>query len=732
MAVLTHLARRGATYVWRRTLPKGFAELRRTPDYRLSTRCHLLPEAARRARRLDVAFDAVVEALGTMMAGGLTLSLEEVNGVVRAALQRVLDETEAARALAGPRSPEAARAAAAAHHDRRAALRRALATNDLSALPALWPATAPLLAGRAPADAALLGRALLRALERACVIDAEREDGAYDDGAVHWLPHPSAAPGGAPPAPANAATAPFAMPPVPAHAPTPPPAAAPAPPMPSPVAVAWAPKAAWSPVMAGTAAVPAWMAPPAVAATAPPAPATAAVHAAAAPPPPRPEPSAATPPSDSRDGAPPTSASPPMSALLDGFLRHLAGKVHPETIVDYRQSVGLFIELAGDWPVDSVRLDRVLAFRDGLRRLPAKYGQLREFKGKPLRDAIALADSIDESADQRVDARIARGEIPQANRMHAIREALVPRLSMKAANKHLTALRAFFQYAREAGHTAGENPVAKAFYAKSLIGKRVRDERAAWEPEAVRAVLLSPAWTGCRSLAERTTPGPLLVQDDFYWTWLVLTHHPLRLEEACQLMVRDVVLVHNIWCLRIAEDESAGQQLKTDNAERLVPVHRLLLDAGFLQHVDRLRRDGVRALFPTFQPTQASRSKQLTESVAIEIRQRFGRKFYKKISAYLRALDQHEDGRVNHSLRHTIDTMLHNEDVASVRIAELLGHQRMGGGETTNRYYKGATLAKLKEAIDTIDYGVTVGADGRLAARAETEDNGTVIRFARR
>ncbi|WP_029011358.1 tyrosine-type recombinase/integrase [Azospirillum halopraeferens] len=375
-----------------------------------------------------------------------------------------------------------------------------------------------------------------------------------------------------------------------------------------------------------------------------------------------------------------------MSALLDGFLRHLTGKVHPETIVDYRQSVGLFIELAGDWPVDSVRPDRVLAFRDGVRRLPAKYGQFREFKGKPLRDAIALADSIDESAEQRVDARIARGEIPQANRMHAIREALVPRLSMKAANKHLTALRAFFQYAREAGHTTGDNPVTRAFYAKSLIGKKARDERAAWEPEAVRAVLLSPAWTGCRSLAERAKPGPLLVQDDFYWTWLVLTHHPLRLKEACQLMVRDVVLVHGIWCLRIAEDESAVQQLKTDNAERLVPVHRLLPEAGFLQHVERLRREGVLALFPTFQPTQASRSKQLTESVAIGVRQRFGRKFYKKISAYLRALDQHEDGRVNHSLRHTIDTMLHNEDVASVRIAELLGHQRMSGGETTSRY----------------------------------------------
>lgn len=705
MAARTHLARRGATYVWRRTLPKGLGDFRHTADFRLSTRSHLLFEAARRAHRLDVVFDAVVEALGIMVAGGLTLTLEEVNAIVRAALQRVLDETETARALAGRRGVEEARAAADAHQQRRAALRRALATNDLEALPALWPAAAALLAGRSAADAALLGRALLRALERACLIEADREDGAYDDDAVHWLPHPSATP-----------AAPYAA--RPAHA-TPagsPPIRTPAP---AAVTVALASAAptvsalplAASPIAAAVPVPPAAVLPIPPAATVP-----GVVTAAAASPAPAVSPTPPVDPDGSR-----------ISQLLDGYLRKLTGTVHPETIVDYRQSAALFINLAGDRPVAAVRLDDVLAFRDELRRLPAKYGQCREFKGKPLREAIAIADAIDRTAEQRVDERIARGEVPPANRMHEVKAALVPRLSMKAANKHLTALRSFFDYARDAHHRTGDNPVAKAFFAKSMTGKKARNERAPWEPEAVRAVLLSPAWAGCKSATERAEPGPLIVQDDFYWTWLVLTHHPLRLEEACQLMERDVVQQDGLWCLRIAEDERANQQLKTENAERLVPIHRLLLQAGFLAHVERQRHAGVLALFPTLQPASASRPKQLTEAVTIDVRQRFGRKFYKKISAYLLALDQHQAGRVNHSLRHTIDTMLHNLDVASVRIAELLGHQRMSGGETTNRYYKGATLAKLKEAIDAIDYGVTVGADGRLAARPEIEDGGTVI-----
>ncbi|WP_158044845.1 DUF6538 domain-containing protein [Skermanella pratensis] len=64
MASLTHLARRGATYVWRRILPKGFAGFRKIPDYQISTRSPHFREAARRARRLDVAFDAIVESVG--------------------------------------------------------------------------------------------------------------------------------------------------------------------------------------------------------------------------------------------------------------------------------------------------------------------------------------------------------------------------------------------------------------------------------------------------------------------------------------------------------------------------------------------------------------------------------------------------------------------------------------------------------------------------------------------
>lgn len=696
MAPSPHLFRRGAVYVWRRTLPRGFAGFRNRSEFRLSTRSYSLTEAARRARRLDVAFDAILETVGDMLASGLTLTLREVNNIVRAALMRRLDEAEAARALAGIRSPAAAEAAAAEHRARQAAIRQALMTNDLDRLAADWPAARDILAGRSPEDAALLGRALLRGLERGCVIDAQREAGNYDDEALaDWAPFPSAGTA-APPVPASTGRAPAGAPPAPR--------AVPPPVRPAPPAVANDVRVLPSPA--------------------------APVPPNRGPAPPPPAPAADAPPRSAASAA----AGPLLSQTLAGFLHYLKAKVRADTIVDYEQSVRLFIELMGDLPVTEITASHAFAFREELRRLPSKYGQMREFAGRPLREVIEIADAMDREALKRIDARVASGDILEANRMLEELNAKLPRLTMKAANKHLTALRRLFGYLhQEARLVPKQTPFDDAFYSKKLMGRKPRDERNQWRAEDVRDVLLSPAWTGCHSARFRARPGSALIQDSFYWVWLVLAYQPLRLEEACQLMVDNVVEFDGIHCLQIRGDSTANQHLKNDNAGRLMPIHRILLEAGFLRYAETLRNKGVKALFPELQPRTAARERRLAAGVSVELRQSFGRKFYRKMASYLTSVDKYAPGRVNHALRHTIDTMLHNEDVLTVRISELLGHRRLGGGETTDRYYKGATLAKLKAAIDKIDYGVVVAPDGRFSLPADAPATaGNLVRFPRR
>jgi integrase len=85
-------------------------------------------------------------------------------------------------------------------------------------------------------------------------------------------------------------------------------------------------------------------------------------------------------------------------------------------------------------------------------------------------------------------------------------------------------------------------------------------------------------------------------------------------------------------------------------------------------------------------------------------RGKYGRSVYRFLKDYLTKFELYEPGRVNHSLRHTADTMLHNNDILESRIKEILRHNR--ADETSGRYNKGSKMRKIQEAIERIDYGI--------------------------
>jgi len=133
-----------------------------------------------------------------------------------------------------------------------------------------------------------------------------------------------------------------------------------------------------------------------------------------------------------------------------------------------------------------------------------------------------------------------------------------------------------------------------------------------------------------------------------------------------------------------------GKAIKTASSERFVPIHSLLIKLGFLDYVEQQRQAGHKRLFP-----ELKRDKH---------HKRFGTSISKKLNHYRKDLGIFVEGKASHSMRHSFDTMLINNDVPVVRVKELMGHEQ--NGETTNRYYKGAKLQKLKEAIEKIDYGI--------------------------
>ncbi|AGM44307.1 MULTISPECIES: site-specific integrase [Aeromonas] len=156
------------------------------------------------------------------------------------------------------------------------------------------------------------------------------------------------------------------------------------------------------------------------------------------------------------------------------------------------------------------------------------------------------------------------------------------------------------------------------------------------------------------------------------WIALLGLFTGARANEICQLYADDVQQVDGIWCLNIRSGRP-DQKLKTANSARLVPLHRHLLQNGFIEFVKG--RIGGR-LFPELPHRQDGYSHL------------WGQWFSRH-----RPVDKDF-----HSLRHTVGTALKDHGVPLQYAAAILGHTN--GAISYDRYGGDVSLDKLHEVIE--------------------------------
>ncbi|WP_324020809.1 site-specific integrase [Aeromonas caviae] len=156
------------------------------------------------------------------------------------------------------------------------------------------------------------------------------------------------------------------------------------------------------------------------------------------------------------------------------------------------------------------------------------------------------------------------------------------------------------------------------------------------------------------------------------WIALLGLFTGARANEICQLYGDDVQQVDGIWCLNIRCGRP-DQKLKTANSARLVPLHRHLLQSGFIEFVKG--RAGGR-LFPELPHRQDGYSHL------------WGQWFSRH-----RPIDKDF-----HSLRHTVGTALKDHGVPLQYAAAILGHTN--GAISYDRYGGDISLEKLNEVME--------------------------------
>ncbi len=179
--------------------------------------------------------------------------------------------------------------------------------------------------------------------------------------------------------------------------------------------------------------------------------------------------------------------------------------------------------------------------------------------------------------------------------------------------------------------------------------------------------------------------------DDF-WIPLLLLHTGLRPSEACQLRTSDLkpCTDSGIWYLEVTDD-GYKQKLKTPTARRQVPLHRTLIEFGFLDYVEQRRKLRKTQLFecsPTGKDDDWSRN--------------FTQRFNRFLTNQLKY--ETKERPTAYSFRHTFVDALKKLDTKEHLVSEIVGHSN--ASQTYGRYGKPAGLAQKLDVIDRIDFGI--------------------------
>jgi integrase len=128
-----------------------------------------------------------------------------------------------------------------------------------------------------------------------------------------------------------------------------------------------------------------------------------------------------------------------------------------------------------------------------------------------------------------------------------------------------------------------------------------RDKRLPFSMPQLQSIFCAPLYTGC--LDDRhgyAMVGSNRPRNARFWIPLIGLFNGLRLNEACQLDVADIVVVEDILCFAITASGGSlpnDKRLKTASSERLTPVHPKLIALGFKGFVAERSRCGESKLF---------------------------------------------------------------------------------------------------------------------------------------
>lgn len=359
---------------------------------------------------------------------------------------------------------------------------------------------------------------------------------------------------------------------------------------------------------------------------------------------------------------------PLLSVVVDDFLKRY-DQNNKATFTKLSATLPLLVDLVGDKPVNQILQADLNGFFDDVQRLPIKRTK-KIYSGMTIREIIAANDG----------RSIAEG-------------------TFESTYKACVSI--FLTWAES-------NYKDQGFPSLSVAGAVYRGERADGinKQRAMKPVELQKLFNNPKMKKFAANP------DTAHYCWLPLIglFTGARINEICQLSPAEDIKQDSgtgIYYFHFTDEgeavEGVDKSIKTNSSKRIVPIHSKLIDLGFLDYVERIKREGSKLLFPAWEPRDGKASANA------------GKWFVRYLES-IGLRDKTEGARLSgfHSFRHTFITHAMQNKIPGV--FSITGHET----EVVDGFGKISAVAKgywtrgiaddiqeRKETIEKFDFGLS-------------------------
>ena len=324
-----------------------------------------------------------------------------------------------------------------------------------------------------------------------------------------------------------------------------------------------------------------------------------------------------------------------LSVGIENYIKE-KGSIRTHSLKEIQHSLNVIIEEFGDIPIGSMTREMTSKFKGHIMKIPRNRNKNPQYRDLDFHKLVELN----------------------------VKDVI----STTTVNKHLGWSSSFYEWSINHGYSI-INPF-KGLKLKRKVSPR--DERDRFTDLELKNIFGKENYIHFTNIKKG--------RYDLYWTPLIGLFSGLRLGEITSLYLDNIKEIsgnhrEKRWCFDILEEpDRPDKHLKTLSSRRIVPIHNTLLDLGFVEFIELLKKkDPNRER--VFQELPY-RSGNYNQNVS---------RFFN--TRYLPSLGLKTDKKNFHSFRHTVSDHLKQKGIEPHFVNELLGHS--SGNIDMDRYGKG-------------------------------------------